>query len=462
MGGVEGSRGYVYQGIVAVLEALKCSDWDQIYIEPYTEEDKVDIALKRKGVITDAIQVKSTNGSFSAGSLKSWINDIINDFSCPSYKLILVGNCGQSATSFRNALEKVQATSGNLSAKDWGALDSFNTSLLENCRVKIDILPYEPGNLMGLIRDALNSWVFGWGSQLNPQQLALLSEKLLTCQLIKSTRGQYTDRTLFEEEIQSDISQFLKESQIAREWIGIISYSKGTKLVQEKASSLLDLRDKFAIQAPKRGVNWEDIKLQVVSWLHETTNPEKAYQISIEAPCSIAFAAGRYYNAKESVDICPMQYGSLWNRDNSDKTSYSQWKVNIIERESDTSDVALSLGVRHCIVNDVMQYLEKSQTPVKRIISCTLESGGATSEAIQNGTHAARLAEAVFDILSKRSIEEKQATLHIFASAPNGFMFRLGQNSQGFGKCLLYEYDYIMADTGTYSPSMNFNGKDDY
>lgn len=277
MGGVEGSRGYVYQGIVAVLEALKCSDWDQIYIEPYTEEDKVDIALKRKGVITDAIQVKSTNGSFSAGSLKSWINDIINDFSCPSYKLILVGNCGQSATSFRNALEKVQATSGNLSAKDWGALDSFNTSLLENCRVKIDILPYEPGNLMGLIRDALNSWVFGWGSQLNPQQLALLSEKLLTCQLIKSTRGQYTDRTLFEEEIQSDISQFLKESQIAREWIGIISYSKGTKLVQEKASSLLDLRDKFAIQAPKRGVNWEDIKLQVVSWLHETTNPEKAF-----------------------------------------------------------------------------------------------------------------------------------------------------------------------------------------
>ena len=64
MGGKEGGRGYLYQGIVAVLEALERPDWDRIYVEFPTEGDKVDIALRSAGEITDAIQVKSTANSF--------------------------------------------------------------------------------------------------------------------------------------------------------------------------------------------------------------------------------------------------------------------------------------------------------------------------------------------------------------------------------------------------------------
>ena len=69
MGGKEGGRGYLYQGIVAVLEALRRNNWDRIYIEFPTEGDKVDIALKSADTITDAIQVKSTVNSFSKGLL---------------------------------------------------------------------------------------------------------------------------------------------------------------------------------------------------------------------------------------------------------------------------------------------------------------------------------------------------------------------------------------------------------
>ena len=64
MAGKEGGRGYLYQGIVAVLEALRRNNWDRIYIEFPTEGDKVDIALKSADTITDAIQVKSTVNSF--------------------------------------------------------------------------------------------------------------------------------------------------------------------------------------------------------------------------------------------------------------------------------------------------------------------------------------------------------------------------------------------------------------
>ena len=80
MGGKEGGRGYLYQGIVAVLEALRRNDWDRIYIEFPTEGDKVDIALKSADTITDAIQVKSTVNSFSKGDISKWLKDIITDY----------------------------------------------------------------------------------------------------------------------------------------------------------------------------------------------------------------------------------------------------------------------------------------------------------------------------------------------------------------------------------------------
>lgn len=63
MGGKEGGRGYLYQGIVAVLEALRRNDWDRIYIEFPTEGDKVDIAIypSCKNSITNTFPHQSIN-----------------------------------------------------------------------------------------------------------------------------------------------------------------------------------------------------------------------------------------------------------------------------------------------------------------------------------------------------------------------------------------------------------------
>lgn len=52
----------------------------------------------------------------------------------------------------------------------------------------------------------------------------------------------------------------------------------------------------------------------------------------------------------------------------------------------------------------------------------------------------ATLANSIYSAIAQRSTAERRATLHIFAAAPNAFMFFLGQISRGFGKCVLYEY----------------------
>jgi hypothetical protein len=45
-GGAAGSRGYIFQAIIALIECLeKDRDWDAIKNEPATEEEKVDIML---------------------------------------------------------------------------------------------------------------------------------------------------------------------------------------------------------------------------------------------------------------------------------------------------------------------------------------------------------------------------------------------------------------------------------
>jgi hypothetical protein len=62
----------------------------------------------------------------------------------------------------------------------------------------------------------------------------------------------------------------------------------------------------------------------------------------------------------------------------------------------------------------------------------------------------------VSSLLKQRSGTEREGLLHIFAAAPNGFMFVLGQLSQGFGKALLYEYDFDSNALGAYKPSIRF------
>ena len=92
------------------------------------------------------------------------------------------------------------------------------------------------------------------------------------------------------------------------------------------------------------------------------------------------------------------------------------------------------------------QYIKDKQLPIGRKICCSLEYYGATTFSIQDGTHASLLANSVYALLAQRSTAERRAPLHLFAAAPNAFMFFLGRVSRGFGKCILYEYDFEQRD----------------
>lgn len=140
----------------------------------------------------------------------------------------------------------------------------------------------------------------------------------------------------------------------------------------------------------------------------------------------------------------------------STERKYANWDISHEKFNENQYDSALVLNVTRNIYDDVVKFIKENNLSIGRIINCTLSDVGATNFSIEDGTHADALANSVYRAIAKRSTVERQATLHIFAAAPNAFMFFLGQNSVGFGKCILYEYDFEQMYSCTYSRSISF------
>lgn len=92
MAGRDGARGYVYQALVAVFKCFQYDSWNQIKVEPLTNNDKVDILLKKDEVLIKAIQVKSSVNKFEKPDIEKWIDEIKKDIRAMDYELVLVGD----------------------------------------------------------------------------------------------------------------------------------------------------------------------------------------------------------------------------------------------------------------------------------------------------------------------------------------------------------------------------------
>ena len=159
MGGKEGSRGYVYQGIVAVLESFSLSFWDKIYVEFPTDDDKVDIALLFGNNIVRAIQVKSTNNTFTPQQIKQWIRDLTNDYPCPNYEFVLIGQCSGTARTFINSIEKYRIN--QMDKKSIEALAGFDTTIFDHAAISVRSLSDDLFSLQAHMRDSLSKYLEG-------------------------------------------------------------------------------------------------------------------------------------------------------------------------------------------------------------------------------------------------------------------------------------------------------------
>lgn len=460
MGGKEASRGFLYQGFASVLEALTDKNkWDKIYIEFPTSNDKVDIALGAANKVIKSIQVKSTINTFSKSDIMVWLRDLIADIDAPEYELCLIGQCEKSAITFKNSIEKFyNNTLDNTAVK---SLDGFSTDLLRNKRINFVILPFEIEVLEKIVRDSLHKYISYSNQMLSFDQISFIASATVNDQMISSTHGDGIDRKKFDEELEKRIFLIADKYSPKRISIAVTSFPRGAVHLEDK-TMCLSLVDKYDGRNLKSGYDWNnDIYPMLRDFLISNTKNEHAYQVFLDTHASLAFAAGYVLDSKSGINVFPIQKTAmngtkLWDVKLSSKKSYSNWSISHEELEENQFDTALILNVTRPIYKDVLEYIKENNLSIGRIINCTPNEGGATNFSIENGNHAATLANSIYSAIAQRSTVERRATLHIFAAAPNAFMFFLGQISRGFGKCVLYEYDFEQRDSCSYSESISF------
>lgn len=460
MGGREASRGFLYQAFASVLEAMCQKNWDRIYIEFKSDDDKVDIALEENSKIFKSIQVKSTINTFSKNSLEKWLQDLINDdVGANEFELFLIGQCNNDALTFINSIDKLQKN--KLDATAQKSLQGFDTSIIQDRKISFKHIPFDVEILETLVRDSLLRYISNHNRMLTFDQISFIASATVNDQMISSTHGDGIDRKKFDEELEKRIFLIADKYSPKRISIAVTSFTRGAVHLEDK-TMCLSLVDKFDDRKLKNGYDWNnDIYPMLRDFLISNTKNEHAYQVFLDAHASLAFAAGYVLDSKSGINVFPIQKTAmngtkLWDVKLSSKKSYSNLSISHEEFEENKFDTALILNITRPIYNDVIEYIKEQNLSIGRIINCTPNEAGPTNFSIEDGNHAATLANSIYNAIAQRTTAERRATLHIFAAAPNAFMFFLGQISRGFGKRVLYEYDFEQRDSCSYSKSISF------
>lgn len=95
MSGQDGNRGYLIQTVIALLESLNRSDWDQLTLEPAHTSDKVDISWYG-ATATRACQVKSSINQINLPDVQKWAEELEQQSTADEFTLVLVGPCSSS------------------------------------------------------------------------------------------------------------------------------------------------------------------------------------------------------------------------------------------------------------------------------------------------------------------------------------------------------------------------------
>lgn len=227
--------------------------------------------------------------------------------------------------------------------------------------------------------------------------------------------------------------------------VGIRSFYRRAETMQDETEIMLCLLKFFNGRYIKNDYNWNNEIFDELNKFTKEFNSSEKYRLHLDTHLSIGFVTGYLLDSKSGIEIYPMQKTAKGIEDWSfeeDSVDYNKLKDEIIILSEDKKDVALVLGIRHDILNEVKEYLKTNQMGISKIINCGF-SGNTGPDAIIDGTHANKLAISISALLKNgRDVEDKRNKLHIFAACPVGFMFYLGKLSRSFGKVVLYEHDF--------------------
>ncbi len=230
--------------------------------------------------------------------------------------------------------------------------------------------------------------------------------------------------------------------------IGIRSFMRFAEHLEDECDRFVCLAQYFDGRSIRDRQLWGD---RVLPALHEFLSTEALRQaehhVLLECHLSVAYAAGYILHRASGASVYPLQKGrarAVWKPAVSPppEFAHAQWMVERAEQPDGRGGLVLAVSVTHDVHADVNRHLHSAGVSPRVFLHLRPLSGvGASS--VQGADHAAALAEQLQQLVMKerRRIDEP-VSLHLFAAAPNGFMYFLGQLGRALDPAVLYEYDF--------------------
>lgn len=216
------------------------------------------------------------------------------------------------------------------------------------------------------------------------------------------------------------------------------------------------LTDDFRHRYLQDDREWQrDIRPKVEAFLRDAVKKSARLRLILDAHASIAFLAGAVLDLKSGVQTELVQKGRVgiktWRPDDGSAAKGPRFEV-VDEALGGGHEIAILISVSQPVTAQARAYVAAHLPDVGRLMSFAMPTGPG-QQNVAGGEHAATLAEQVSNHLREVTADEPDATVHIFAAAPNSLLFFLGQHHQAIAPCIIYEFDFDRQAHKTYQPS---------
>ncbi|EMG36634.1 hypothetical protein PCS_02646 [Desulfocurvibacter africanus PCS] len=227
-------------------------------------------------------------------------------------------------------------------------------------------------------------------------------------------------------------------------------------IVGASPEDTLLLTDDFRQRYLQDGREWQrDIRPKVEGFLRAAVKRSYKLRLILDAHASIAFLAGAVFHLKSGVETQLVQKGRVgtrtWYANDGSASEGPRFEMTE-ELLGGGRDVAVAISISQSATVQARTYAAMRLSEVGKLISFNLPSGPGQA-SVAGGEHAAALAEQISNNLRRIKAEDPDATVHIFAAAPNSLLFYLGQHHQAIAPCIVYEFDFDRRAHKTYQPS---------
>lgn len=234
--------------------------------------------------------------------------------------------------------------------------------------------------------------------------------------------------------------------------IGIRSFMHRFDALEDRCDQMLDLVPFFDGRYLRSDKQWDtDIEPVLTAFLASAVTQHAAFRLVLDTHVSIAVAVGRLLDVKSGRRVAIEQRTPGKGREDWEPGEASEGAPVLIETDGvGEGDVVLALGVTHDVRSAVSGYCEQHLPAAHRLNVGCGPSASATS--IVSGAHAWRVAEQIAaEVRALPGVPGRP--LHLFAAAPNGLAFFLGQQL-GLGAITVYEWDFEGGHGGGYRPGL--------